>query len=196
MKLQNGLLAVLFAVSLSAQAEQQPAPESKETPDTTTQQSGNTETASGQMVEQAGFSPGTVARAAITSAVQDREPTDELEVVNTDQNQLYFFTDLRDMSGQTAKHRWEYNGKVMAEVEFDVKGPRWRVWSSKTFNSDWTGNWKVSVVNAVGDVIKEESFTYTTAAATQAAEPPLATPTAVQPATDAPTTPTGVSIQK
>ena len=173
MKLQHGLLAMLFAVAAPAHAEQ-PAAETSDSPASTTQSSG-TETAPkqmpGQMTEQAGFSTGSVVRSAITSSVENREPTDNLEKASTEQNQLYFFTELRDMSGQTAKHRWEHDGKVMAEVEFNVKGPRWRVWSSKSFVPGWTGDWKVSVINGAGDVISEKNFTYETAAAEQAAEP-------------------------
>ena len=135
------------------------------------------------MVEQAGFSTGSVVRSAITSSVENREPTDNLNVANTELNQLYFFTELRDMSGQTAKHRWEHEGKLMAEVEFNVKGPRWRVWSSKSFVPDLIGDWKVSVINGAGDVISEKIFIYETAAAKQAAEP------------EAPAMPTGFSEQ-
>lgn len=173
-------MVILFAVAVSAHAEQS-ATEINETPATTTQ-STSTEMApkqmSEQMTEQAGFSTGSVVRSAITSSVENREPTDSLEAASTEQNQLYFFTELRDMSGQTAKHRWEHDGKVMAEVEFNVKGPRWRVWSSKSFVPGWTGDWKVSVVNGAGDVISEKNFTYETAAAGKA-EPP-ATPAGLQ----------------
>lgn len=169
MKLQYGLLAMLFAVALSAHAEQAGI-EAGESP-AAVEQTSESETASEQMTEQTGFSPGSVERSAFTSSVENREPTDNLETVSTEQEQLYFFTELRDMSGQTAKHRWEHEGKVMAEVEFNVKGPRWRVWSSKNFDPGWTGDWKVSVINAAGDVISEKTFTYETAAAGQASEP-------------------------
>lgn len=150
MKLKQGLIPVLFALALPVYAEQQPVAPATE-----------------NMQEQAGFSTGTVFRAAFTSGIDNREPRDKLEKMSNDQNQLYFFTELRDMSGQTAKHRWEHDGKVMAEVEFNVKGPRWRVWSSKSFNPGWTGDWKVSVINAAGDVISEKSFAYETAAVEQ-----------------------------
>ncbi len=178
-----GILALFLAMSLTAQAEQttteplgpsdttEQSSSSEATTEQATEQSGGTEAASQQMTEQAGFSKGSVVRSALTSAVENREPTDKLDVVNTEQQQLYFFTELRDMSGQTAKHRWEHNGKVMAEVEFNVKGPRWRVWSSKSFVPNWTGDWKVSVINGAGEVIKEETFTYETASAGQAGEP-------------------------
>lgn len=181
MKQQYGLLAIFLSVAVSAHAEQSTT-EMNESPATTTQTSG-TEMASEKMTEQAGFSTGSVVRSAFTSSVENHEPTDSLETVSSEQNQLYFFTELRDMSGQTAKHRWEYGGKVMAEVEFNVKGPRWRIWSSKSFVPGWTGDWKVSVINGAGDVISEKNFTYETAAAAQAVE------------SEAPTAPAGVSTQ-
>jgi len=48
----------------------------------------------------------------------------------------------------------------MAEVPFDVRGRRWRVWSSKKLQPDWIGNWTVSVVKQDGEVLAAESFTY------------------------------------
>lgn len=160
MKKFYGLLAVIWVLSGSAYAEQSDT-EVNEAP------ASAAPAPAAEMGEQAGFSTGSVVRSALTSAVEDREPTDSLNVVDSEQKQLYFFTELRDMSGQTAKHRWEYNGKVMAEVEFNVKGPRWRVWSSKNFVPGWTGDWKVSVINGAGDVISEKSFTYVSAEAGQ-----------------------------
>jgi len=106
--------------------------------------------------EQAGFSRGSVVRSIFTTAIQDREPIDKLNNSASDTEQIFYFTELRDMSGQTATHRWEFDGKVMAEVKFDVRGPRWRVWSSKSFVPSTAGDWKVSVVNGAGETISEE----------------------------------------
>ncbi len=106
--------------------------------------------------EQAGFSRGSVTRSVFTSGVAEREPVDRLDVVDPQTGKVFYFTELRDMSGQTATHRWEHDGKVMAEVTFDVRGPRWRVWSSKNLDPSWTGEWKVSVLNGAGEVIAED----------------------------------------
>ena len=125
--------------------------------------------------EQAGFSRGSVVRSIFTTEVKDREPVDKLNGAKSDVDHIYFFTELRDMSGQTAVHRWEHNGKVSAEIKFDVRGPRWRVWSSKTFAPNAVGEWKVSVLNGAGEVIAEDVMNYTGAAAEQspaAAEQP------------------------
>lgn len=110
--------------------------------------------------EQSGFSRGSVMRATFTNAIEDREPVDDMKSAGNSSNKITFFTELRDMSGQMAKHRWEHNGEVMAEVEFNVGGPRWRVWSSKSLMPKWEGEWKVSVLNAAGDVISEELISY------------------------------------
>lgn len=118
------------------------------------------------MKEQSGFSRGSVVRSAFTRDVDQREPTEDLKKLTNENGQVKFFTELRDMSGQTATHRWEYEGKVVAEVEFNVNGPRWRVWSSKSLAPQWTGDWKVSVINGAGEVISEKNLSYDIAAAT------------------------------
>lgn len=110
--------------------------------------------------EQAGFSHGSVVRSSFTTAIDDREPVDNIDKM-ANEGKVYFFTELRDMSGQTAIHRWEHDGEVKAEVEFKVGGPRWRVWSSKSFNPEGTGEWKVSVLNGANEVIKEQTLNLT-----------------------------------
>lgn len=138
-----------------------------------------TEQKPAQTADQSGFSRGSVVRSVFTTAVKDREPVDKLNKEKTDDNHIYFFTELRDMSGQTAIHRWEHDGKVAAEVKFNVRGPRWRVWSSKTFSPNATGEWKVSVINGAGEVIAEDMLDYTGPAAEQS-------PATTQPATQQP----------
>ncbi len=110
--------------------------------------------------EQSGISHGSVTRSIFTTEVAEHEPIDKIEKLNLNHNSVFYFTELHDMSGQTAIHRWEFNGNVMAETKFNVAGPRWRVWSSKNLLPSWTGEWKVSVLNGVGDVISEDVFSY------------------------------------
>lgn len=113
-------------------------------------------------------SKGTVARDVFTSDVQNHEPVDQLSSATTDLHTVSFFTELKGFEGQTVIHRWEHNGENMAEVKFQVGGPRWRVWSSKNMMPEWVGTWKVSVVNGNGDVVASQTLDYT-AASTQAA---------------------------
>jgi hypothetical protein len=111
---------------------------------------------------------GHVARAIFTSAIVDREPVDNLTTVSGDTNRVFFFSDLRGLAGQIVTHRWEYDGKVMAEVTFKVgNGARWRVYSSKNLLPEWTGQWTVVVSNESGQPLESSMFEYS--AATSAA---------------------------
>jgi len=130
--------------------------------------------------EQAGFSRGSVVRSVFTTGIQEREPVDKLSNTSAEEQQVYYFTELRDMSGQTAVHRWEKDGDVKAEIKFDVRGPRWRVWSSKSFQPTTEGEWKVSVLNGAGEVIAEETLNLTAPA--QATESAAQSAPAEQPA--------------
>ena len=160
-----------FVMSGTVLAEQAPT-ESQATTQAETTQADTTTTESTEQAEpqttetaamaeeQSGFSRGSVMRSIFTNAIEDREPIDNMKSTGNSSNTIIYFTELRDMSGQMAKHRWEHNGNVMAEVEFNVRGPRWRVWSSKSFMPQWEGEWKVSVLNAAGEVISEEMINY------------------------------------
>lgn len=101
-----------------------------------------------------------VARAQFTTNVVDREPVDDITDLTNDADKIFFFSDIRGRTGQVVIHRWEYNGNVMAEVSFDIGGPRWRVYSSKNLLPSQTGEWKVSVVDGADNVIAAKTFEY------------------------------------
>ncbi len=101
------------------------------------------------------FAETQVARHQFTSAIDQREPIDMLtDAMNV--NPLYYFTELLDFEGTMVTHRWSFNGNVMAEVQFNVGGPRWRVYSSKRFQPEWDGVWTVDVVNEAGEVVASD----------------------------------------
>jgi len=109
---------------------------------------------------------GRVARAVFTSKIVDREPVDAMTQIPNSLGRVYFFTDLRGLAGQIVTHRWEYQGRVMAEVKFKVgAGPRWRVYSSKNLLPEWLGKWTVVVIDQNGWPVKASIFEYVEAAA-------------------------------
>ena len=77
----------------------------------------------------------------------------------------FFFLMLRRPPRSTLFPYTTLFRSVVAEVEFNVQGPRWRVWSSKKLIPQWTGDWKVSVINGAGEVISEKNLSYDIAAA-------------------------------
>lgn len=101
-----------------------------------------------------------VSRSAFTTAIEEKEPVDQLSEVTTDTTKIYFFTEILGMEGHTISHRWEYGGEVRAEVSFNIGANRWRVWSSKNLMASWTGEWSVSVVDAGGNIMSKETFNY------------------------------------
>jgi len=103
---------------------------------------------------------GSVSRSVFTTKITAHEPMDEVKNLQFNNRRVIYFSELRNMSGQTAIHRWEFNGNVMAETKFKIGGPRWRVWSSKNLVPSWVGEWKVSVLNDLGDIISEDVFKY------------------------------------
>ena len=118
-----------------------------------------------QMAQPADQTPapamGEVARAVFSHDIQDREPAgDAVTQLTNDENRIYYFTELKGLEGQTVTHRWEYNGQVMAEVPFQIGGDRWRVYSSKTLDPVWLGQWKASVVDQSGATLSVNTFTY------------------------------------
>lgn len=108
---------------------------------------------------------GRVVRSTLTSGIVNREPRDIILSLGHDEKKIYYFTELRGMKGRTAIHRWRYQGRVMAEVKFNVKGDRWRIWSSKSLVPGWSGEWQVSVVDDQGRVLATNRFSYTRASA-------------------------------
>ncbi len=103
---------------------------------------------------------GQVKRANFSSAIHEREPLDNLTELIGNTEQVYFFTELSNLTGQVVVHSWEYQGETMAEVRFKVSGPRWRVWSSKTLTPEMHGSWTVLVMNAAGEILAEKALDY------------------------------------
>ncbi|MEW8116884.1 MAG: DUF2914 domain-containing protein [Candidatus Thiodiazotropha sp.] len=91
-----------------------------------------------------------VARAQFTTAVVDREPVDQIVKLDAQATRIFFFTDLRNLQGRTVTHRWEYDGQVLSEVDFEVGGPRWRVYSAKSLDPGEPGKWTVFVIDESG----------------------------------------------
>jgi len=98
--------------------------------------------------------------AQFTTAIESREPVDQVTFVGNDVRKIFFFTDLRGLEGKTVIHRWTHDGSTVAEVRFEVGAPRWRVWSSKELLPGWIGDWTVEIVTGEGEVLGAETLTH------------------------------------
>ena len=112
-----------------------------------------------------------VARAQFATAISNREPVDDVVLLASPVNEVYFFTDLRHLQERTITHRWKFNGQVVSIVPFVVKGPRWRVFSKVEIEPDQLGEWSVTVVDESGWPLHTELFRYVASSAGQTSAP-------------------------
>jgi len=104
---------------------------------------------------------GEVSRALFTIGIDDREPVIMVDSIDSSSySSISFFTELNDLSGHNITHQWIHNDKVMFEKTFEVKGARWRVWTSKTLVPSWIGTWTVNVLDDERTVLTSKSFEY------------------------------------
>jgi len=105
---------------------------------------------------------GPVARAVFTTAIQQAEPVDSIRELHGDAEQVFLFTELRDMTGQVVVHTWEHKGSVVARMQFHVEQPNARLWSARVLTPDMQGSWRVVITNAAGAVLAEKTLDYNT----------------------------------
>ena len=93
-------------------------------------------------------------RAKFTSGIENREPVDEMLIITKDEGRVSFFTEIKERAGETIVHVWKNGDVEFFKKSFDVKGPRWRVWSSvSTDHFDVGDEATVNVTNSDGDVL-------------------------------------------
>jgi hypothetical protein len=103
---------------------------------------------------------GQVTRAMFTTQIENREPVNQVLILEDKYKSVYFFSDLLNLEGQDIIHRWEHDGHVVAEKVFSVKGPRWRVYSTQQLDASMLGRWTVVVTDRDGCPLKAVVFQY------------------------------------
>jgi hypothetical protein len=103
-----------------------------------------------------------VLRAQLSAGIREKEPTVRLQspiqVTGRSDRTIYFFSEVRDLGGQTLVHRWEREGRVLATIPFEIRGQRWRVYSRKTITPRMTGNWRVVLADSTGKELAGSAF--------------------------------------
>lgn len=101
-----------------------------------------------------------VAEAVITTNIVDRVPVDALESYSATVGQLYCFTRIVGAEADTSvTHVWYYGDQEMARVTLPVRSSYWRTWSSKNILPEWTGAWRVEILDEDGALIETAAFT-------------------------------------
>jgi hypothetical protein len=101
-----------------------------------------------------------VAQGVITTKVDHRAPVDTVKTYSATAGRLFCFTRITGATEDTTITQvWYRNGKEMARVVLPVRSSDWRTWSSKRILPQWTGNWKVEVLDADGNLLATIPFT-------------------------------------
>jgi cytoskeletal protein RodZ len=64
-------------------------------------------------------------------------------------------------AGESIRHVWMRDGRMVASNTLEVGGSRWRCWSRKTLASGSAGDWSVEARDAAGTVLARQEFTCT-----------------------------------
>ena len=89
-----------------------------------------------------------IVEAVITTGVVDHKPADSVETYPASIGKLYCFTHVVGAQEDTTiTHVWYFNDSEMARVTLPVRSSNWRTWSSKNFLPEWSGQWRVDVLD-------------------------------------------------
>ena len=98
-----------------------------------------------------------IMRDILATAVENRQPVEANGGISADVAQLFYFTDVQGGPG-TIQHVWIWQGRTMATVSLEIKSARFRTWSSKRIQPEWTGKWRVEARSSDGAVLSFKEF--------------------------------------
>jgi len=100
-----------------------------------------------------------IERVAVSTGVENRQPVGESDTFADSVGTLFCYTEIRGMGDSTTvSHVWYHGENRRADVKLNVRGYRWRTWSTKVIQKDWTGDWRVDIVSADGKILKSKRF--------------------------------------
>lgn len=100
-----------------------------------------------------------IERIVVSTGVENRQPVGESDTFADSVGTLFCYTEIRGMGDSTTvSHVWYHGENRRADVKLNVRGYRWRTWSTKVIQKDWTGDWRVDIVSADGKILKSKRF--------------------------------------
>ncbi len=101
-----------------------------------------------------------ISRMLIAGSIENREPVGAVSAYSASTEKVYCFLEAADIRENTeVSFVWYYENKRMAIVSLPLnKGLKWRTYSSKRLGG-LTGEWKVELHDANGNVAYEVGFT-------------------------------------
>ncbi len=100
-----------------------------------------------------------------TSGIKRLKPIDDLgtqikPIAGKFTRSIYYYTIIKNQKGKKLTHKWEQNGKQRASISSQITQNRQIMYSSKKITTNMTGEWKVSVIDEAGNILKVDRFNY------------------------------------
>jgi hypothetical protein len=98
---------------------------------------------------------------AVTTRIVRGNPVDSVQSISSSAvKDLYCFTKIAatDDAERQIVHVWYHEDEVVTRSILPVRGTSWRTYSKKTIASGMTGNWRVEVLDAEGNLLKTIKF--------------------------------------
>ncbi len=94
----------------------------------------------------------------LSRGIYEREPADIAQSFEPSDERAYVFARISNEGPLTnVSFVWHYGSDIHAVVDLNIgTSPGWRTWSSAALKS---GDWRVELVTAEGEVLAERSFT-------------------------------------
>ncbi len=103
-----------------------------------------------------------VFRAYVCKGIEQSEPTEAGKSFIPTADGVLRLCCFSEIGGadrpDTVSHVWYWGEREMARVPLEVKGDRWRTWSTKRIVDEWRGDWRVDIVDPDGFVLKSLTF--------------------------------------
>ncbi|TFB12741.1 DUF2914 domain-containing protein [Candidatus Marinimicrobia bacterium MT.SAG.4] len=100
-----------------------------------------------------------IERIVVSTGMENRQPVGESDTFADSVGTLFCYTEIRGTGDSTTvSHVWYHGENRRADVKLNVRGYRWRTWSTKVIQKDWTGDWRVDVVSTDGKILKSKRF--------------------------------------
>ena len=101
---------------------------------------------------------GVTAELVVGKGIENRMATDTGSSFPAAVGTLVAWSSVTGAEGTKIMHVWSH-GPHADTISLNVGGSPWRTYSRRTIPADWTGEWKVTVLDATGAVIATKTFT-------------------------------------
>ncbi|WP_431065768.1 DUF2914 domain-containing protein [Methylotuvimicrobium sp.] len=103
-----------------------------------------------------------ITRGLLTNAIVNKEPVKELippfSLGEKKPIHLYYFTELKDLKGESFFHQWIKDGVLVGKIPINPKGNRWRVSTNRVLTYTDAGHWMVQLIDKNGLIYNEIKF--------------------------------------